>query len=85
MNKAETKKIERVIKGTVTSDKMDKTVTILVSRVKTHPLYHKQFSVSRKYKAHDENNEYKIGDVVEIATVRPISKEKTFSVIRKIS
>ncbi|MCC6166792.1 MAG: 30S ribosomal protein S17 [Caldilineaceae bacterium] len=66
--------------GTVTSDKMDKTVVVTVNRITRHPLYGKVIKVSKKYKAHDENNEAKMGDVVRICECRPISKDKTFFV-----
>ncbi|HXF62032.1 MAG TPA: 30S ribosomal protein S17 [Caldilineaceae bacterium] len=66
--------------GTVTSDKMDKTVVVTVERTTRHPLYGKVVKVSKKYKAHDENNEAKVGDVVRICECRPISKDKSFFV-----
>ena len=70
-----------VLKGVVTSDKMDKTVVVSVSRFIKHPLYGKFYKVSKKYKAHDENNKYKTGDTVEIVETRPISKDKKFKVV----
>ena len=70
--------------GSVVSDKMDKTVVVEVERVKTHPIYQKQFTVSKKYKADDQNNEYKVGDIVEIASCKPISKDKKFKVVRRV-
>jgi small subunit ribosomal protein S17 len=66
--------------GTVTSDKMDKTVVVTVERTTRHPLYGKVVKVYKKYKAHDENNEAKEGDVVRICECRPISKTKTYFV-----
>lgn len=66
--------------GTVTSDKMDKTVVVSVVRVTRHPLYGKVIKLSKKYKAHDENNDAKTGDRVRIRECRPISKEKNFFV-----
>ena len=66
--------------GTVTSDKMDKTVVVTVERTTRHPLYGKVVKVYKKYKAHDENNEAKEGDVVRICECRPISKSKTYFV-----
>ncbi|MCB0096721.1 MAG: 30S ribosomal protein S17 [Caldilineaceae bacterium] len=66
--------------GTVTSDKMDKTVVVSVVRVTRHPLYGKVIKISKKYKAHDENNDAKMGDRVRIRECRPISKEKKFFV-----
>jgi len=73
----------RILKGVVVSDKMQKTVVVSVSRLIKHPLYGKFYKVSKKYKAHDENNEHKIGDTVEIIETRPISKDKKFKVINK--
>jgi small subunit ribosomal protein S17 len=62
---------------------MDKTVVVVVKRSVTHPLYKKKYTVSKKYKAHDEKNEYKVGDFVEIEQVSPISKEKKWRVVGK--
>ena len=73
----------KILKGVVTSDKMDKTVVVSVSRFVKHPLYGKFYKVSKKYKAHDEANVYKIGDTVEIVETKPISKDKRFKVISK--
>src|SRR3954467_6654205 len=64
--------------GRVVSDKMDKTVTVLVERRVTHPLYAKVVKRSKKYHAHDENNEFKEGDLVEIKSTRPVSKTKAW-------
>jgi len=69
------------LKGVVISDKMDKTVVVTVSRFIKHPLYGKFYTVSKKYKAHDEGNKYKIGDKVEIIETRPISKDKRHKVV----
>ena len=71
---------KRILVGTVTSDKTDKTVTVLVERKVKHPLYGKIIRRSKKYHAHDENNEYAVGDVVRIEETRPISKTKTWTV-----
>lgn len=71
----------KVLKGVVLSDKMDKTIVVSVERFVKHPLYGKFYTVSKKYKAHDENNKYKIGDKVEIIETRPISKDKRFKVV----
>ena len=79
----ENKKQSNILKGVVVSDKMDKTVVVSVSRFVKHPLYGKFYTVSKKYKAHDENNTYKVGEKVEIIEVRPISKDKKFSVVTK--
>lgn len=70
----------RALVGTVTSDKMEKTVVVEVERVTRHPLYGKVIKTHQKYKAHDENNTAKQGDVVRIRECRPISKDKTFFV-----
>lgn len=69
--------------GKVISDKMDKTVVVRVDEKKRHPKYKKSYTVSKKFKAHDEQNEYKIGERVVIESVRPISKDKKFKVISK--
>ncbi len=69
--------------GLVISDKMDKTVVVKVDQKKRHPKYKKSYTVSRKFKAHDEQNEYHTGDRVIIESVRPISKDKKFKVLRK--
>lgn len=74
---------KRILKGTVVSDKMDKTVVVLVERFVKHPKYKKYFKKSKKYKAHDEANTYAIGDVVTIQESTPISKDKSFVVIAK--
>ena len=68
--------------GRVTSDKMDKTVTVLVERRVRHPLYGKTITRSAKYHAHDETNECKEGDLVEIEATRKLSKTKAFRVAR---
>ena len=68
----------KTLTGIVTSDKADKTITVTVTSRETHPIYGKQYTVSRKYAAHDENNEAKMGDKVVIRESRPISKRKAF-------
>ena len=73
----------RVLTGRVTSDKMDKTVTVLVDRRVMHPLYKKFIRRSKKYAAHDETNLCHVGDVVRIEECRPISKRKTWQVIER--
>ncbi len=70
--------------GTVVSDKADKTISVKVERKFTHPLYGKVVTRSKKYATHDENNEFKTGDIVEIIAVRPISKTKTWKVNRLV-
>jgi small subunit ribosomal protein S17 len=73
----------RVLTGRVTSDKMDKTVTVLVDRRVMHPLYKKFIRRSKKYAAHDEDNLCKIGDSVRIEECKPISKRKTWTVVER--
>ena len=73
----------RVLTGRVTSDKMDKTITVLVDRRVMHPLYKKFIRRSKKYAAHDETNECKTGDMVRIIECPPISKRKTWTVIER--
>jgi small subunit ribosomal protein S17 len=62
---------------------MMKTVVVKVDSRKRHPKYHKSYTVSKKFKAHDENGEFHVGDVVVIESIRPMSKEKKFKVLRK--
>ncbi|MBR2841424.1 30S ribosomal protein S17 [Candidatus Saccharibacteria bacterium] len=68
--------------GTVTSDKRDKTITVSIVSRETHPLYRKQYSKTRKYTAHDANNEAHEGDRVQIAMSRPISKTKAYTLVK---
>ena len=70
--------------GTVTSDKRDKTITVSIVSRETHPLYRKQYTKTRKYTAHDEKNEAKVGDRVEIAMVRPLSRTKAYTLVKII-
>lgn len=70
------------ITGVVTSDVQDKTIVITVTSRLTHPLYRKQYTRNRKYIAHDEKNEAKIGDTVEIIETRPISRRKSFRLLQ---
>ncbi|MGD2069662.1 MAG: 30S ribosomal protein S17 [Gemmatimonadota bacterium] len=67
--------------GVVSSDRQDKTVTVKVERIMAHPLYGKRVARTKKYHAHDENNEYKVGDTVRISETRPLSKTKRWRVI----
>ena len=82
-NKANNEKAKKdtTLKGVVVSDKMDKTVVVSVSRFVKHPLYGKYYQVSKKYKAHDPNDKYKVGDTVKIRESKPISKDKKFIVV----
>ena len=70
--------------GTVTSDKRDKTITVSIANRETHPLYRKQYTKTRKYTAHDEKNEAKLGDRVQIAMSRPISKTKAYTLVKVV-
>ncbi|HNW71492.1 MAG TPA: 30S ribosomal protein S17 [Candidatus Paceibacterota bacterium] len=79
--KENTENKNNTLKGVVVSDKMDKTVVVSVSRFVKHPKYGKYYKISKKYKAHDEENKYKTGDNVEIIETRPISKDKKFKVL----
>ena len=72
----------KVRSGVVSSDKMDKTITVVVKRKKLHPLYGKIVAFSNKFKAHDEKNEAKEGDSVEITETRPISKDKCWRLLK---
>lgn len=73
--------IRNKFQGVVTSIKMDKTITVTVSTKQNDPLYQKRVGYSKKYHAHDEKNEAKVGDVVTIMSCRPISKTKTFILV----
>lgn len=72
---------KKTIIGVVASDKMDKTVVVAVTGKKKHPIYKKYITYTKKYKAHDEKNECKVGDTVEIIETRPISRDKHFRVL----
>lgn len=74
----------KMVVGIVTSDKMDKTIAVMVKRTIKHPKYGKYIKRSTVYKAHDENNEAKIGDRVEIRETRPLSKTKRWKLVRII-
>jgi small subunit ribosomal protein S17 len=75
---------KRQLQGIVVSNKMKKTVVVEVERIKEHPKYKRRFRVHKKYKAHDEKEEYKVGDRVIIEECRPISKDKKWRVIKKL-
>lgn len=81
----EQKKVQRTLVGRVVSDKRQKTVTVLVERRIQHPIYGKFIARSKKYSVHDEDGQYHLNDVVEIAESRPISKTKSWVVRRLIS
>ena len=70
--------------GKVVSDKMDKTIVVAVETYKKHDLYHKRIKYTKKFKAHDENNEAKIGDTVRIMETRPLSKDKRWRLVEVV-
>lgn len=72
----------QTLQGVVTSDQRDKTITVSITYRRTHPLYRKQYSDTRKYTAHDEKNEAHLGDKVEIVACRPFSKTKTYKLVK---
>lgn len=84
MSENQTEKLVRTLSGRVVSDKMDKTVTVLVERKVKHPLIGKVVRRSKKFHAHDENNECKEGDLVVIEESRPLSKTKTWRVSKVV-
>ncbi|MEK7452887.1 MAG: 30S ribosomal protein S17 [Patescibacteria group bacterium] len=73
---------KRILNGVVVSDKMDKTVVVLVTEQKKHKTYHKYIKVSKRFKAHDEKNLHKVGDVVNIQETNPISRDKRWIVLK---
>lgn len=81
MQRKKDNKKGRVLEGKVVSDKMDKTVVVAVNRFVKHPKYGKYYQITKKYKAHDESNKSKVGDLVKIIETKPISKDKTFKVV----
>ena len=84
MNSTDKKALKRTLVGTVVSDKMNKTVTVLIERRVRHPLYGKIIVRSNKYHAHNEGNVAKTGDTVEIQEGRPISKTKSWTVTKVV-
>ena len=84
MSETQIEKRQRTLIGKVVSNKIDKTVVVQVERRVKHPLYGKIMIRTNKYKAHDENNQYNEGDTVEIAEGRPISRSKSWNVVRLI-
>ena len=81
----QTAKRQRTLIGKVVSNKMDKTVVVRVERRVKHPVYGKIMTRSNRYKAHDETNQYNEGDTVEIAEGRPISRDKSWTVVRLLT
>lgn len=80
MSEQQTSRRRRIV-GRVTSNKMDKTAVVAVETIKQHPLYRKTIRTTKKYKAHDPNNQAQIGDVVRIEEARPMSKEKRWLIV----
>lgn len=76
--------MKRKLKGTIVSDKMNKTRIIAIERMKKHPKYQKYYKITARFKAHDENNEYKVGDQIIIEETKPLSKDKRWKIIGKI-
>ena len=74
----------KVYVGKVVSDKMDKTISVLVETYKKHPLYGKRVKYSKKFKAHDENNVAKLNDIVKIMETRPLSATKNFRLVEVV-
>ncbi len=77
-------KIQRMVTGRVTSDRMDKTITVMVERKVKHSLYGKYISRRAKLHAHDENNECKVGDLVEVEECRPLSRTKSWRLVKVV-
>jgi small subunit ribosomal protein S17 len=75
----------RKLKGKIVSDKMQKTRVVVVTRLKLHPKYQKYYKITQRFKAHDERNEYKMGDEVIIEETRPFSKDKRWRILSKIN
>ena len=76
---------KRILEGVVVSDKNDKTIVVKVERRLTHPVLKKTVRLSKKYHAHDEKNDAKVGDVVRIEETRPISKQKRWTLVEKVA
>lgn len=79
---SEERNARKVYQGRVVSDKMDKTIVVLTNTLKSAPVYGKKIRYSKKYYAHDENNEAKVGDIVEIMETRPLSAKKRFRLVK---
>ena len=74
----------KVLRGVVVSDKMDKTIVVQIETTRSHPLYGRRVKYTKKFKAHDENNEAKVGDIVEVMETRPLSKDKHFRLVKVV-
>lgn len=72
----------KVLRGTVVSDKMDKTIVVEINTSKRHPKYGRHVKFTTKFKAHDENNEARVDDIVEVMETRPLSKDKHFRLVK---
>jgi len=81
-DKSKKSTVQRTLRGVVVSDKGDKTIVVSVSQTKYHPKYGKQYTTTKKYKAHDEHNSAKVGDTVAIVACRPISKDKRWRLLK---
>ena len=79
---SEERNARKVYQGRVVSDKMDKTITVVIDSYKSAPIYGKRVKYSKKYYAHDENNEAKTGDTVQIMETRPLSAKKRFRLVK---
>ena len=80
----EERNARKVLRGTVVSDKMDKTIVVEINVAKRHPKYGRHVMFTTKFKAHDENNEAHVGDVVEVMETRPLSKDKHFRLVKVV-
>jgi small subunit ribosomal protein S17 len=76
---------KRTLTGIIVSDKMDKTAVVKVEKIKEHPIYRRRYKLHKKYKAHNKDNQYKSGETVVIQECNPISKDKTWEIISKVS
>ena len=77
----EERNARKVLRGTVVSDKMDKTIVVEINTQKRHPLYGRHVKFTTRFKAHDENNEAHVGDTVKVMETRPLSKDKRFRLV----
>ncbi len=77
--------MKKKFQGEVISDKMKKTIVVRVTRIKVHPLYKKRYRVGKKFKVHDENNQAKVGDKVIFEECRPLSRDKKWKLIKRIT
>lgn len=75
----------KILKGVIVSDKMDKSVVVVVTRFVKHPKYQKYMKITKKFKAHDENNSAKVGEIVGLRQTRPMSKDKSYEVIKTVN